>query len=149
MREPIAVLCQISSAVFLSIPLPYDLGVRRSIVVLLCVLASAPVAKAADPDPAEFTPRGYEFCGWQDFASGGWAMEWSEELRGVYLVAFADGMSCTAARRNIKRVRYSTKTRAPVRAGYRCRTLVSEHEYSDVRCVKTGGTRKFRFQTGA
>ena len=117
--------------------------------MLLCGLACGSVAKAADPDPAEFTPRGYEFCGWQDFANGDWAMEWSEELRGVYLVAFADGMSCTQARRNIKRVRYSKETRAPIRAGYRCRTLVRGHEYSDVRCVKTGGARKFRFRTGA
>lgn len=118
--------------------------------MLFCVLGSASVAIAADPDPAKFTPRGYEFCGWQDFAYGGWEMEWSEELRGVYLVAFADGMSCAAARRNIKRMRYSKHAPfRPLRTGYRCRTLQSGHEYSDVRCVKLGGSRKFRFQTGA
>ncbi len=123
---------------------------RLSVALLFCVLATASAANAADPDPDEFTPPGYEFCGWQDFANGGWAMGWSDELSGAYLVAFADGMSCTAARRNIKRMRNSKKAPfRPIRTGYRCRTLKSAHEYSDVRCVKTDGSRKFRLQTGA
>jgi len=129
----------------------YDPVVRRfALVVLFCVVAFPSAANAADPDPAEFTPHGYEFCGWQDYANGGWAMEWSDDLAGVYLVAFAHGMSCRAARRNIKRVRYSkVPPYRPLRAGYRCRTLESAHEYSDIRCVKKGASRKFRFQTGS
>jgi len=122
---------------------------RFNLVMLVCIAAFPSAAQAADPDPAEFTPRGYDFCGWQDFANGGWAMEWSDDLSGAYLVAFADGISCTTARRNIKRVRFSSRTGKPVRAGYRCRTLASAHEFYDVRCVKIGGTRKFRYQTGA
>jgi len=123
---------------------------RSIVLALLCLAALTAVARAADPDPDEFTPRGYEFCGWQDFVNGGWAMEWSEDLSGAYLVAFADGISCAAARRNIRRVRYSkVAPYRPIRPGYRCRTLESAHEYSDVRCVRRGGSRKFRFQTGA
>ncbi len=122
-----------------------------AVVVALVSLFGLPCAAiAADPDPDEFTPQGYEFCGWQDFARGGWTMEWSEDLRGAYLVAFADGMSCRAARRNVKSVRYTkTPPYRPLRSGYRCRTLESGYEYSDVRCVKQGGSRKFRYQTGA
>ena len=129
----------------------YAPGMKRlAVALLLCVAAFTSAAEGSDPDPDEFTPPGYEFCGWQDFVNGGWAMEWSEDLRGVYLVAFADGMSCQAARRNTRRMRYSkTAPYRPLRPGYRCRTLNSAHEYSDVRCVKIGGSRKFRFQTGA
>ncbi len=114
---------------------------------VILALAFPSMANAADPDPEEFTPTGYEFCGWQDFANGGWAMEWSEDLAGAYLVAFTRGMSCHAARRNVKRVRFSNNR--PIRAGYRCRTLGSGHEFLDVRCIKKGGSRKFRYQTGA
>lgn len=118
--------------------------------LLILVVALPPVAGAATPDPDQFTPPGYEFCGWQRFGNGGWAMEWSEDLAGAYLVAFADGMSCTAARRNVKKMRSSKRSPyRPLRPGYRCVTLKSAHEYSDVRCVKVGGSRKFRFQTGA
>jgi len=127
-----------------------SIGVKRSVaVVLFCVLAFPSAANAADPDPDEFTPSGYEFCGWQDFANGGWAMEWNDDLAGAYLVAFTHGMSCPAARRNIRRIRFSKSSGRPIRPGYRCRTLESAHEYLDVRCVKKGGTRKFRYQTGA
>ena len=123
---------------------------RLSCLLLLCVLAFTSAAYAVDPDPDEFTPPGYKFCGWQDYSNGGWAMDWSEDLRGVYLVAFAEGMSCSSARRNIRRMRYTkTPPYRPIRAGYRCRTLTSAHEYSDVRCVRIGGSRKFRLQTGA
>jgi len=123
---------------------------RLAAVVLFCVVAFPSAALAADPDPAEFTPHGYEFCGWQDFVNGGWAVEWRDDLAGAYLVAFADGMSCRAARRNVKKMRSSkTPPHRPIRTGYRCRTLESAHEYLDVRCVKKGGHRKFRYQTGA
>ena len=107
-------------------------------------------ALAADPDPREFTPPGYEFCGWQDFVNGGWAMEWSDDLRGAAVVAFADGMSCPSARRNIKLMRYSKDAaHRPLRGGYRCRRLASGYESSDVRCVKADGSRKFRFKSGS
>lgn len=66
------------------------------------------------------------------------------------MVAFTRGMTCRAARLNVDRVRYSQRSPyRPYRTGYRCRTLASQHEYSDVRCVKVGGTRKFRNRTGA
>lgn len=121
---------------------------RTFLLTLLCVAAiPAATYAAADPDPDEFTPPGYEFCGWQDFAAGGWALEWSEDLAGAYLVAFADGISCSAARKNVKRVRFR-KSR-PYRAGYRCQTLRQAHEFLDVRCTKLGGSGKFRYQTGA
>ena len=51
--------------------------------LLLCLAMCAVVANAADPDPDQFTPPGYEFCGWQDLVNGGWAMEWSDDLAGV------------------------------------------------------------------
>lgn len=122
--------------------------VASAVVLFGLMVPSA--AMAADPDPEEFTPVGYEFCGWQDMANGGWAMEWDESLAGVYLVAFARGMSCEAARRNVVRTRYTQRPPyRPVRLGYRCTVLDDDHEYSDVRCVKNGAKRKFRFQTGA
>ena len=119
-----------------------------AIVVLAVTLPSS--AAAVVPDPDKFTPRGYEFCGWQDLANGGWGMEWSEDLAGAYMVAFADGMSCTAARRNVEKMRSSKKPPyRPLRTGYRCVTLRSAHEFTDVRCVNVGGARRFRYQTGA
>ncbi len=120
---------------------------RFALVAVLCIVALPSAANGAVPDPDKFTPKGYRFCGWQDFAKGGWAMNWRDDLSGVYLRAFADGMSCRAARRNIKRYQKAPNS-WPRRAGYRCRTVESSHEYLDKRCVKKGGTRKFRYQTG-
>ncbi len=94
-------------------------------------------ALAADPDPDEFAPVGYEFCGWREFTEGGWNMEWDESLAGAYLVAFARKMTCKSARRNVLRVRYMQKPPyRPTRPGYRRKTLESDYEHSDVRCVK-------------
>jgi len=127
-----------------------SMSVRFGAVVVCALLGASSPAVAADPDPDEFTPAGYEFCGWRDFVNGGWTMEWSDDLSGAYMVAFADGMSCRAARRNVDKVRYSqTPPYRPSRAGYRCARLEQQHEFSDVRCVKKGASRKFRFQTGA
>jgi hypothetical protein len=113
-------------------------------------LALSPSAGAQDPDPNEFTPPGYTFCGWKDFTTREWKMEWDDSLTGVFLIAYADGMTCRDARRNVSRMRYSTTPPyRGTRPGYRCITIQSGHEYSDVRCVRVGGTRKFRFQTGA
>ena len=115
-------------------------------VASLSLVAAAPAA-ASPQDPAK-TPEGYTFCGWKDFVGGWWTLEQSDP--GVYMVAFTRGMTCRAARLNVDRVRYSQRSPyRPYRTGYRCRTLASQHEYSDVRCVKVGGTRKFRYRTGA
>ena len=108
-------------------------------------------ALSQEPDPDEFTPVGYEFCGWRDFEFGGWEMEWEDRLSGAYLVLFARNMTCRSARRNYVRTRTTqTPPHRLVRKGYRCTTLDSDYEYSDVRCSKRGRPRlAFRFQTGA
>ncbi len=128
-------------------------GSRSARVVVASVVLSLGVpgiASAQDPDPDEFTPPGYEFCGWKDYANGGWAMEWSDDLAGAYTVAFADGMSCQAARRNVTRTKYTRNAPyRPYRTGYTCKQLKVAHEFADVRCVKRGSTGKFRFQTGS
>ena len=128
----------------------YPKATLSAVLIAAALGGPAPTAGAADPDPDEFTPPGYEFCGWRDYANGGWAMEWNDDLYGAYLIAYADGMSCRAARRNVTRIRYAkSPPYAPSRPGYRCKRLKQAHEYSDVRCVKKGGSRTFRFQTGA
>jgi hypothetical protein len=78
-------------------------------------------------------------------------MQWSDDLAGAYLVGFARGMTCRDARRNIVRVRYMQRPPyRPLRPGYRCKTLDSDLEFSDVRCVaRSGPPRRFRVQTGA
>jgi hypothetical protein len=78
-------------------------------------------------------------------------MEWHEGLSGAYLVLFARKMTCRSARRNYARMHYTqTPPYRPVRNGYRCKTLDSGYEYTDVRCAKRGRPRvAFRFQTGA
>jgi hypothetical protein len=119
--------------------------------LVLAGLCAVPALAGDSPDPAEFTPKGYNFCGWKDIGgSGDWKMEWDDSLAGAYLVGFAHGMSCRNARRNITRVRYTqTPPYRPMRPGYRCTALDNDYEYSDVRCTKVGGSRKFRFRTGA
>lgn len=120
---------------------------RLLLAVAVSTSAVAVTPAAASPQDPTRTPQGYTFCGWSSF-DGSWTMASPEP--GAYLVAFADGMTCRSARRNVNRVRYSkSPPYRPLRSGYRCRTLASEHEYADVRCVKVGGTRKFRFRTGA
>jgi hypothetical protein len=122
------------------------------VVAILGSLSSAAIATAqtSDPDPADFTPPGYEFCGWKDFQNHRWTMEWDDSLTGASFVVFADGMSCDAARHNANRVRYRRSDGyKPRREGYTCKTIESGYEYSDVRCTKVNGTRRFRFQTGA
>ncbi len=120
----------------------------KLIVALVVTIAPMAGASAAVAQNVEDPPEGYEFCGWQDFSDRSWTYEQPEP--GAYLVGFADGMSCRSARRNISRVNYTRRPPyRPIRTGYRCKTLDSEHEFSDVRCVKVGGERKFRFRTGA
>jgi hypothetical protein len=114
--------------------------------LLLYAGIAAHTVNAQEPDPKEFTPPGYAFCGWQDFATGDWVMQWREDLGGAYMVAFAVGMSCSAAQRNVER---ASSGRRPRRPGYRCRILKEGHEFLDVRCIHRSGKRKFRYQTGA
>lgn len=126
----------------------------RRLLVAAVVMGSLLVpatAVAQDPDPDEFTPVGYEFCGWRDFVSGSWEMEWNDELFGAYSRLFARNMTCRSARRNYVRMRYTqTPPYRPVRLGYRCKTLDRDYEYSDVRCSKRGRPRlAFRYQTGS
>lgn len=122
----------------------------RTLIALLVAgtTVGAPGAAYAQQDPADFTPEGYEFCGWKILGEGWWSME--DPRDGAYLRGFAHGMSCRTARRHITRVRYSqTQPYRPLRPGYRCKTLDSDYEYSDVRCIRKGGKRKFRLQTGS
>ena len=127
----------------------------RKLIFLIAITASLSAAgiagaQTSDPDPAEFTPPGYEFCGWKDLGAHAWVMEWDDSLTGAFFTAYADGMSCTAARHNANGVRFSRRNGyKPTRAGYTCKTIESGYEYSDVRCTKVNGTRRFRFQTGA
>jgi hypothetical protein len=117
------------------------------VAALAAGVLAAPAYAGDVPEPAEFTPEGYEFCGWRDLVTREWTMEWDESLAGAYFVAFADGLSCRDARRNAVRVRHGPS--GPVRPGYRCTVIGSEHEFSDVRCRKLGTARKFRLRTGA
>lgn len=115
-----------------------------TVALVLLLGWGAPTAAAQDPGDE---PAGYEFCGWSDF-DGGWS---DSPPDGAYVVLFARGMSCTAARRNYRRVRYTrSPPYRPVRTGYRCRTLESAYEFSDVRCTKRGRSSvAFRWRTGA
>ena len=47
-------------------------------VLVIGALLLPATAFSQDPDPDEFTPLGYEFCGWRDFESGDWEMEWHD-----------------------------------------------------------------------
>ena len=122
----------------------------RALVAALLVVALAAVTPPAwaqeDPD---FTPVGYEFCGWRDFQSGGWTFE--EPDPGVWERLFARGMTCRSARSNYGRLRYTqTPPFRPVKAGYRCVTLDDDLEYHSIRCSKRGRPRvAFRFEGGA
>jgi hypothetical protein len=132
---------------------------RRRVVALTALVVSAAITafastatagELAEPDPVEFTPEGYTFCGWRVLGTGDWKMEWDDSLSGAYLVAFAKGMTCRDARRNVTRVRTTqTPPYRPIRLGYRCKVLDNDYEYTDVRCTRIGASRKFRFQTGS
>jgi hypothetical protein len=126
---------------------------RAAIALLVFALAwtAAPAFGQDDPDPEEFTPVGYEFCGWRDLQNGRWVMEWDDDLQGASLIAFARDMTCRVARRNVLGVRYTNTTpRRPVRKGYRCAVLEDRHEYQDVRCTKLGRSSvAFRYRAGS
>ena len=120
-------------------------------LVASLMLTASPAGAQEEPDPDEFTPPGYEFCGWRDFEARTWVTEWDERLRGASTVLFAREMTCRAARRNHARLRYSsTPPFAPSRTGYRCTTIRAQHEFVDVRCTKRGTSRvSFRWQSGS
>jgi hypothetical protein len=128
---------------------------------LLAVTASLTLAPGAIaqgdavPNPEEFTPTGYTFCGWKNFTEPidqlSWTTEWDENtLSGAFKVGFARNMTCLQATRNIDLIRH-TKT-PPYRAsrtGYRCSRIQTGWELDDVRCIKNGKKATFRYQTGA
>ncbi len=123
---------------------------RRWLAVALVAGAATGVA-ALPQDALAGDPRlpGYKFCGWKDFGNG-WTYE--QPSPGAYLVGFAHGMTCRSARRNIDRLKYTrSPPYRPIRRGYRCRTIDSGYEFTDVRCIKRGsrGRVKFRLQTGS
>ena len=123
---------------------------RRTFIILVVAGLVPGAWSYAQETPEDFTPQGYEFCGWRDYKGDGKGWTYDEPEPGVWLRGFASGLNCRTARRHITRLRYSqTPPYRPLRPGYRCKTLDSDHEYSDVRCVRKGGKRKFRFQTGA
>jgi hypothetical protein len=120
------------------------------VLALVAVAASltgvTALAQSANPD--DFTPEGYRWCGWKNLSTGSWVMTDPED--GAFLRAFARGMSCRDARRAVTRTRYTQlPPYRPVRQGYRCQTLASDYEYSDVRCRRTGSSVAYRWQTGA
>lgn len=113
----------------------------------LALLATTTPA-SAQSDPDDFTPEGYERCGWRDFIDSGWTYD--DPPSGAWLRVFAYKMSCYDARRNATRMRYGQlPPYRPIRPGYTCKSLAADWEYADVRCTKKNGKRKFRFQTGA
>ena len=116
---------------------------RATIAALALVVWLGSLGSAS----AQQNIRGYTYCGTKDFGTGAWHYG---EPDGAFLNAYARRMSCFAARRNVDRTKSSSKPPyRPYRTGYRCRELVSRHEYSSVRCVKRGGTRAYRYITGA
>ncbi len=117
--------------------------------VVVVALAVTGVAIAQQEDPEDFTPRGFEFCGWRDLQDGGWTYD--DPGPGAFTRAFAREMTCRSARRNVDRMRYSSRPPyRPFRPGYRCAVVDSAYEYSDIRCTKKGTKRvSFRFQSGA
>jgi hypothetical protein len=117
-------------------------------MLILGTALTATGSAYAQEHPEDFTPQGYEFCGWQDYEKGGWTHDYPG--RGAYLRGFARDLSCRTARRHITRIRYTQQPPyRPVRRGYRCKTIDSDYEYSDVRCIRRGGKKTFRFQTGS
>ena len=119
---------------------------RIAIALALAALLIPAAARAAQDDD---TPRGYRFCGWKDFADGGWTYE--EPEPGAFLRLYARKMSCRTARRKHRRVRYERT--APYRAklkGYRCVQLEQGYEYADIRCARKHRKKvALRWQTGS
>jgi hypothetical protein len=124
-----------------------------TVAMATIVLALGATAHAQEPNPEEFTPPGYTFCGWLNLQTRQWQMEWSDDLAGAFHAAFARNMTCRDARRASVRVRFPQHppfSRPPTRPGWRCRYLKRGIEYADVRCTSTSGpSRAFRFRSGA
>ena len=117
-------------------------------MLLVAALLVPTVVTAQGFDPEEFTPSGYTYCGIKLLGQSGWLMD-PGELSGASQVAFASGLTCQAARRNIGRIVYPRGGGQPKAPGYRCRYIRQGHEFSDVRCIKPGDGGKFRVQGGS
>ncbi len=116
-----------------------------SALVVAAVAAGGSAAAASAPDP----PPGFKFCGWHEFAGGGWTYD-EPEGGGAFTRLYARDMKCRIARRNFKKVDYGSEPPyRPRLAGYRCREIESRHAYSDVKCAKKQRRGvAFRWQTG-
>ncbi len=105
-----------------------------------------------EPAPAWARKPGYHYCGWYDLTDSVWRWGYDVES-GAFLTAWARGMTCHAARRNTRAVRWPSRppyNRPPRRPGFRCQFLKRALEFQDVRCTATSGSpRAFRFQSGA
>jgi hypothetical protein len=124
------------------------LAMRTFVVVLLLALV-LPLAAAAQGGSTEQPPLvGYTRCGINFAGEDTW--EIVTDTSGANLAVWSrGGLSCQAARRNAKRVRFN-RSGAPVLAGYRCRSLRRALEYEVDRCIKRDGSgRGFRMAGGA
>jgi hypothetical protein len=123
--------------------------VMRTFVVVLLLSLVLPLAAAAQGGSTEQPPLvGYTRCGINFAGEDTW--EIVTDNSGANLAVWSrGGLSCQAARRNAKRVRFN-RSGAPVLAGYRCRSLRRALEYEVDRCIKRDGSgRGFRMAGGA
>ncbi|MDP2710363.1 MAG: hypothetical protein Q8O56_04025 [Solirubrobacteraceae bacterium] len=115
-------------------------AVPAGLLVALILPATAPATAL------ERAPVGYTWCGYRDFMTNEWSRNVTPD--GAFMVAYARGMTCAAAIRNARRVTFARG--GPRRAGYRCLTMRSAHEFLDYRCTARSGKRRaFRVRTGA
>ena len=112
-----------------------------------CLAAALLAAPAAAQDVQ--VPRGYKFCGWRDYVSGGWTYE--DPGPGAFTRLFARKMSCRTARRKFRRVHYvADPPYEPQLKGYRCVHLKRSYEYVDDRCTRRGRPKiALRWQAGS
>lgn len=117
---------------------------KRYITTGLAIAASlvVPTTASAQSD----VPPGYKQCAWWDTTYRWWT---DAPEDGAFFRVMARNMSCAAAQRNAARIYLARNPRTPAQLGYVCTSLVSEWEYSDIRCSKQGRPRTaFRVQTG-
>lgn len=119
------------------------------LVITGLLLAAFVAAPAAAQSGDVEVPPGYKFCGWKDYADGGWTYE--DPGAGAFIRLFARKMSCRTARQKYKKVRYGTKPPySPRLKNYRCVRLEQGYEYEDARCSRRGHPRlAIRWQAGA
>jgi hypothetical protein len=127
-------------------------GVKRVALIFVraAVLSLAlPVASGAQSGSFEQPPLvGYTRCGINFAGEDTWEIVTSDS--GANLAVWArGGLSCQAARRNAKRVRF-TRAGEPRVTGYHCRSLRRALEYEVESCIKRDGSgRGFRMAGGA